>query len=305
LLGLVWVARKAITAEIDPAISEAISLGFIPKFIDLLKNINDNEIRVEILWSLSNIAGNKDEYTNIIRETDIQYFIIELIKTCSLEVKEKSLWVLGNILANNIEMRDKLLTTSLLETLYQIFYSIEIPKQLIDSAIWVFSNLTQGKPSPPLDKFTRFFPLLKSLLKSESKSTVNDTLWTISYLTDRNVEAVNILADYIDFPLIIKSIASNNINDIIPALRIIGNVCTTDNGEIVRKIYQLNTLEILQQLLKDQTMENLHKEACWVLSNIAMGPSECLIQFFDCQLFSLLITYSLTYPNQCVLYFTT
>lgn len=296
-----FVARKAITAEIDAAIPEAVALGFVPKLAALLQAVPDDQIRAEVLWSLSNVAGSLDEYTEVVRSTGVQFFVVELLKTCSMEVKEKGLFALGNIIANSIETRDKLLDTSLLETLYEIFISTEASKPLIDSASWVFSTLAQGKPSPPLDKFTKFFPLLKPLLSFQSKGAVNDTLWTISYLTDRNAEAVDKLIDFIDFPVLVKVIAGDDIKDVTPALRIVGNVCTTDNEEIVKKIHQLHILDVLQQLLLRDDMKQLHRETCWVLSNIAMGPSECLVEFFESKVFELLVNCAMNYPNQEVL----
>ena len=190
---------------------EAVSLGLIGSFAGLLKTINDDEIQIEILWTLTNIGGSCDEYSAMISETNIQHFIVELLKTHSIVLKEQCLWCLGNIISNSIKTRDEMLATDLLDRLYEILILPKISESLMDVTCWVFSNLSRGRPSPPLAKFMRLLPFLKMMLNYQSANASNDTLWSISYLTDRNTPDKTQIFKYIDFDFVVKAISSEEI----------------------------------------------------------------------------------------------
>lgn len=305
VLGLMFVIRKALSAEIDPPINLAVKLNFIPKLVEIFNEISDPLIRFEICWSLTNLAGFNNDYAEIIRNTGIQYKIIELLPTSNNLCKEQFLWALGNIISSDIKTRDAFLSNTLLiQYIKEILKIHEAPPSLISTSCWILSNLSRGKPSPPLDKFMEILPILQELLNTKNENILVETLWIFSYLTDRDKKEMKIVQNFIseNYQLLIKCIIAQNIMLQAPSIRILGNLTAGGNPEICLKFFEFGILENFQQILKNANYMNLHKEICWVISNLCANPNKFLNPLFSTNTVSFLVEISIKHPHQSVFF---
>lgn len=150
LRSLLYAIRKSLSTTLtDSQPSEkAVSMGFLRLFADLLKNINDEDVIIEVGWCLTNIAALKIDSVKEMRELGIHYQLVELFNSGSNKQKEQLLWALGNILCGGIAVRDELLNTNLLKYLKQFLNIKIISLSFVKITAWVLSGLTRGKPFP-------------------------------------------------------------------------------------------------------------------------------------------------------------
>ena len=65
------------------------------------------------------------------------------------------------------------------------------------------------------------------------------------------------------------------------SLRIIGNFVMIEEGYFTDKLIELNIFGRLKKLIQDQYPFEIRKEATWIISNIAAGTSEQIIQLYQ------------------------
>lgn len=70
---------------------------------------------------------------------------------------------------------------------------------------------------------------------------------------------------------VISHVGDKDYSLFVPALRILGNILTTDDTDIIDKALYHGALKQLGMILYSPN-SNLIKECCWALSNICAGP---------------------------------
>ena len=84
-----FVIRKALAKGASPPIPLVVELGFIPIFAQLLRDIDDEDVRMEVAWSVTNIAASKSEYVTMLRHTGIHYRLVELLEKSTQKQREQ------------------------------------------------------------------------------------------------------------------------------------------------------------------------------------------------------------------------
>lgn len=84
-----------------------------------------------------------------------------------------------------------------------------------------------------------------------------------------------------DIGLIVKNVRSQNKNICVPAVKLIGNICTGPD-EYVDKVISNEALKAFLTLLNSAEIDpRILKETCWALSNITAGPSKHIQSVID------------------------
>jgi hypothetical protein len=65
-----------------------VNLGFIPKLTEIL-DIENDEIRREAAWILTNIAASQSNYVELIRNANCTYKLIALLSSKNIPLKEQ------------------------------------------------------------------------------------------------------------------------------------------------------------------------------------------------------------------------
>ncbi len=86
---LIYVIRKALAQKVDPVCDLAVGLGLLERLTWILRNVPDNAVLVEAVWTLANIAaGAKSEYVREMRRLGTQHVLVGLLQSPDLAVKE-------------------------------------------------------------------------------------------------------------------------------------------------------------------------------------------------------------------------
>jgi hypothetical protein len=150
LRSLLYAIRKLLSKSFTNTlfIEELISVGFLEIYKELLNTANDEDVIIEIGWSLTNIAALYSKSMSKMTELGIHVQLLGLLNG-SFEQQHQVLWALGNILNEDVGTRNELLKRGILKYLKSVLGKKTLPLSFVKIIIWVLSSLTRGKPSPP------------------------------------------------------------------------------------------------------------------------------------------------------------
>eukprot|EP01022_Parablepharisma_sp_SALTPOND_P028894 TRINITY_DN71978_c0_g1_i1.p1 TRINITY_DN71978_c0_g1~~TRINITY_DN71978_c0_g1_i1.p1 ORF type:complete len:262 (-),score=21.08 TRINITY_DN71978_c0_g1_i1:980-1765(-) len=197
------------------------------------------------------------------------------------EFLESAFMVLGNICASSIHARDELLATPLTEYLVKVWERKAIMKSLLRTTCWVASNLCRGQPHPVFEKIQGFIHGFSKLLLIEDEDVLTSILLALNDLCEKCTEGVDFVIKNIEPEHILM--LANDLNKVIRqnAVLLIGNICAADSLSVER-ILNHNCLKSLHSVMKSETTGGqIVKDACWAVSNIALGPSSHVKQLVE------------------------
>lgn len=121
--------------------------------------------------------------------------------------------------------------------------------------------------------------VLQRLVYSHDNDVIIDAFWALSYFCDgektphgdNSKERVDAIIKVCVCRRAVELLESQNYLIVIPALRLVGNICTGTN-EQTDFILECDVLPRLNRLLEHQR-KNIRKETCWTFSNITAGYS--------------------------------
>lgn len=275
-------ARRLLSRERNPPIDIFIGHGIVPKCIRFLANSDNEMLKFEATWALTNIAAGTTEQTRSIIEHNGIPLLIVMLQSESIILVEQAAWTLGNIAGDGAEARDIILEHNVIDVLLRLIDK-PTPLSLRRTIVWLMSNLCRNKnPPPPFEQVEMLLPALSNFLLSKDDQVRIDACWALSYVTDDdyfqiqaviNTEVVSTLVKLLD--------AKPNI--IVPALRCIGNILTgTDSQTDV--VIAAGLLPKLATLLQ-HPKANVVKEACWAVSNITAGTNVQIQAVLDAGIF--------------------
>jgi len=103
----------------------------------------------------------------------------------------------------------------------------------------------------------------------------------LAYLTNNNTESCQLILKFVKVENILSYIIHKNLNIANPALKVIGNLCA-ETDDSIRIILESNGMQLLKQALNNLESNNeLQRDICWILSNIAAVSTTCIQQIID------------------------
>jgi len=265
--------RQLLSIQENPPIQEVINAGVVPQLIDLLKREDIPEIQFESAWALTNIASGNQDQTRIVIEQGAIPIFVALLRSPSDKVREQAIWGLGNISGDSAKTRDLVLEARALEPIIGLVSQAE-SLELLRNATWTISNLCRGKPPPPLQLVYPCLQVLQKLVYSHDNDVIIDAFWALSYFCDGDnpKDRVDAIISVGVCRRAVELLESANYLVVIPALRLVGNICTGTN-EQTDFILECDVLSRLNKLL-EHPRKNIRKETCWTFSNITAGYSK-------------------------------
>lgn len=228
-----------------------------------------------------------DDKYNVIKHFNI------VLQGNDLPFIEEILSFYANVAGDSLHYRDVVLqSTIVLDCCMRITQSNRISRTLLRAIGWISTNLSRPKKiTNNFDVRSRFslhvqvqklVKLSMIAIASDEDEIKSEALFALSYLTDTNNDD---LLTYVGTNeqlvlTLINSLTDEFIKIQAGAIRIVGNLVSSDNNEILEKLIFHGLLSKFEILLTS-TQVNLIKETLWALSNITASNSNLIQSVFS------------------------
>jgi len=264
--------RKLLTSEQNPPIQEIIASGVVPRFVQFLKDVSRPELQFETAWVLTNVASGTADQTRTVVEHGALPIFVDLLHSPSDNVRELSVWALGNIVGDSPNFRDLVLQSGGLSLILAVLREAD-NTSLLRNTTWTLSNLCRGKPPPDFSWVSPALPTLANLLHTNDTEVMIDACWAFCYLSDGPSERAAALVSAAGVCRRLVELLQHPSHLVqTPALRAVGNVST--GGELqTQVIIECGALPLFHKMLS-HTRKNIRRDCCWTISNITAGTKK-------------------------------
>jgi len=136
---------------------------------------------------------------------------------------------------------------------------------------WALSNFCRTKPSREIVEM--ILPRLVDILAhSLDTEVLQNVCWALVHITKR-AENIRIVFNANVHPHLMRILNRTEQRLVSTALKVLGQFTLEDN-DVVNALIDADLMVHLKRLLELYPSNILHKELCWILSNIAAGPDE-------------------------------
>ena len=285
LLSAATNLRKLLANPVNPPIQQVIDDGRVPALLAWMQRTDLPKLQFEACWAVINIASGAHAHAVALVSKGIIPVVYPMLKAKSPKVRNQAVWLIGNLAGDSAQIRDALLQSKCLPNILTCIQQ-GTPETLTDIYPWAVSNLCRGKPKAEFEFTACAVPYLCSVVKTEDNLDVlHDVLWALSHICGDRNERVQMLLDEEILEKIGNIVCRSDHKVQVPALRVIGNIAA---GRESQTATILNLVPSLRPLLFSPSRP-LQKEAAWIFSNIASGPSAHIDSLLASEIFAALV----------------
>jgi len=275
---------RKILSNGSPPIDKVLATGVLPRLITFLDDSAPSLLQFESCWCISNIASGTPEHTKQVFEHGVMGPLVRFLSPTSganEDLKEQCVWAIGNLTGDEPTYRDEALYLGVVDyivNLAQTTKSVPVLKILS----WTLSNLCRGKPPPPFHLVAPSLTVLETLVSHTDDEIATDSVWAISHLSSNT--SPEVIQCIVDCPGLLKHMVSMMNHPVqgmmVPALRVVGNICSSIDAANTKLIIELGVLPIIKTLFS-HPKKGVRKEAFWMASNIAVGSTAQIQQMIE------------------------
>ncbi|CAJ2631731.1 unnamed protein product [Trifolium pratense] len=273
-----------------PLIDKVIRAGVVPRFVKFLTREDMPQLQFMAAWTLTNIAAGLSEHTRIVIDHGAVPLLVQLMSSSNDDIKEQTLWALGNIAGDSPSASDHVLNDGALLPLLSLLWNPSTTKKSIwNIAKWAFLNLCRGKSLPTLyEQIRPALPALRELLLMHDEEFVLYACQILSCITQNgSSEMVQAVVEANVCPRLVELLLFPTSKVIVPALQILGDIASGDDAQ-TQVLINSGALHCLKFLLT-QSDKIILEETCLAISNITAGNSAQLQAVLDADLITPLV----------------
>lgn len=276
--------RRALSAERNPPIDEAVDAGVIPHMVRMLRDRSAPQLAFEAGWVLTNIAGGTSAHTTAVIDhggADAAMAVLQPAEGGSFadgDLLEQCVWLVGNIAGDGVASRDMLLHRGFAAALAPILNAAAegegaFALKLVRNVAWAASNCLRGKPAPDMEKVRVLLKAMCVLAGHDDAAVAADCIWGMSYITEPDAGSSVVRVDGgLPFVRVCVARMQQGMDVCVPALRLVGNMASGD-VEATQLVVDADAVPVLITLTGHHK-RNIAKEAFWALSNVGAGTRE-------------------------------
>eukprot|EP01083_Nonionella_stella_P004597 13364_1 len=271
--------RKLLSIEVDPPIDEVIAVGAVPRLVQFLRQTENSELQFQAAWALTNVmSGTSSHHVREVLDNGGAQMFVELLASPDIDVREQSVWALGNIAGEDPKFRDLVLELGALPPL-PLLCTPQARTSFLSIAAWTLSNFCRGEPLLEYDKISAIIPTLAILLSVEHRDVFSEACWAFCYFSDDpNDSKQSKLQAVVESGAVTRFMEILNMDDegVVPALRCIANIAS--GGDIqIEMVLNAGILDVLGKLIRHDK-KHVRVASCSVLSIITAGRAEHIDQ---------------------------
>jgi importin subunit alpha-6/7 len=200
--------------------------------------------------------------------------LVRLLMSPNDDVREQTVWVLGNIAGDSPPCRDLVLQAGAMQPLLnQLNQNAKV--SMLRKATWTLSNFCRGKPQRNFELVRPSLPTLSNLVFSPDEEVLTDACWALSYLSDGPNEKIQAVIEAGLSHRLVELLLHPSPAVQTPALRTVANIVTGNHLQ-TQRIINNNALPCLLTLLSSPK-KGIRKEACWAIGNVTGTYEYCSI----------------------------
>lgn len=204
---------------------------------------------------------------------------MDLLSSPSDEVVEQAIWTLGNIIGENVDFRDLIISHGIIDSLLAMNPD-EKSISFNRTYIWVIVNLVRCKDHQiSLQNVSKLVPRINLLVLSVDIVVKIDALWALTYIADCGEDYIQIIIDSTIIHSIVPLLSSHRYRVMLAAMRMLGNVATGSDAQTDVLIIIDLLIHIRFPLMHHK--DNIRRMALWCLSNITAGTQQQIQAVFD------------------------
>lgn len=148
-----------------------IERGVVPEMLQLICYKKNAEIQIEILCILINFTTKGEDRVKYLLKLDILSYLFVNIESNNIDVKDKSLWLICNIVGNSYEIGSLVINRGIVKRLLLLYEFMSLSKNIS----WLIYNLCRLKPPPNMQDITQLFNILRYYLlnNTDVKTKIN------------------------------------------------------------------------------------------------------------------------------------
>ncbi|KAJ1958955.1 hypothetical protein GGI12_004593 [Dipsacomyces acuminosporus] len=244
----------------------------------------DADEKLLSLWCLTNIAANESAIAE--KALLAAPYLITLISSDDLELKNQATWALGNLAAEGENIREHLYANGALAPLVELADSTKDEK-VLQTACFALSNMARR----PNSFFGELFALnLPQIIANQlaafkgKQGCVTEMAWVYAYLAASSSESQidKLLATgAIDLLLDHASAIETPGASLIPIVRTLGNIVAGTDAQTHAVVSKKQFVPLLVKCIQSQSSRAVEKESLWVLSSVTACNKADIGAFVD------------------------
>ncbi|KAG9046217.1 hypothetical protein FS837_004849 [Tulasnella sp. UAMH 9824] len=177
LIATTKIRRLLQCRPANVVVQPVIDSGLVPTVIEML-SVDDNKLRAEAAWIVSNIVSGTSEQTATVVEAGAIPKLVAMLPTDVTSVQENVLWALEDIGADCEEFRDMVVEAGGIQALLDVLDAPEkYTEKVQNTASWALNfYLTTRYAELGLDVMSQMIPILAKFLRGAPDNSNYETL---------------------------------------------------------------------------------------------------------------------------------